>query len=71
MNGMLSLNDPAEVMPSIRACAREHGNLGTMYREIAEALRACGPLLDGSLPPVHDYLPAAAEVVRGFVGAPR
>lgn len=65
--------EPAEVaqdvLPSITSCAREHGNLGTMYREIAEVLRASGPVLDGSLPPVHDYIPAAAEVVRRFVAA--
>ena len=65
--------EPAEVagdvLPSIASCAHGHGNLGTMYREIAEVLRASGPVLDGSLPPVHDYLPAAAEVVRGFIAA--
>lgn len=60
----------ADVLPSITSCAREHGDLGTMYREIAEVLRASGPVLDGSLPPVHDYLPAAAAVVRGFLFTP-
>jgi uncharacterized iron-regulated protein len=58
-----------EVLPSIASCARDHGNVGTMYREIAEVLRGNGPALDGSLPPVHDYIPAAAEVVRRFIAS--
>jgi hypothetical protein len=60
-----------EVLPSIASCVREHGELGVMYRQIAEILRASGPVLDGSLPPVHDYLPAAAEVVRRFTAPER
>lgn len=60
-----------EILPSIASCVRDHGNLGVTYREIAEVLRGSGPALDGSLPPVHDYIPAAAEVLRGFVAMAR
>lgn len=56
-----------EVLPAIASCVREHGDRALMYRQVAEVLRSSGPVLDGSLPPTSDYLPAAAEVVRGFV----
>jgi len=56
-----------EIAPALAACVREGGDLGAMYRQVAEVLRHSGPVLDGSLPPVTDYLPAAAEVVRRFV----
>ena len=56
-----------EILPAIVACAREHGDVGMLYRQTAEVLRSSGPLLDGGLPPVHDYMPAAAEVVRRFI----
>ena len=55
-----------EVLPSIASCVREHGDRGVMYREIAEVLRGSGPMMDGGLPPVSDYIPAAAEIVRRF-----
>jgi hypothetical protein len=58
----------AEVLPALVSCAREHGDMGQLYRQVAEVLRGCGPQLDGSLPPVTDYIPAAAEVVRLFAG---
>lgn len=58
-----------ELLPAVTSCAREHGEMATMYRQIAEVLRASGPVLDGSLPPLHDYLPAAAELVRRFIAA--
>jgi len=56
-----------EVLPAIASCAREHGDRALMYRQVAEVLRSSGPVLDGSLPPTSEYLPAAAEVVRGFI----
>jgi hypothetical protein len=58
-----------EIVPAFVACAREHGDVALLDRQIAEILRASGPLLDGSLPPVSAYLPAASEIVRRFVGA--
>lgn len=56
-----------ELLPAITACVREHGDRALLYRQVAEVLRASGPVLDGSLPPTSDYIPAAAEIVRGFV----
>ena len=58
----------SEVLPAIASCVREHGDLALMYRQIAEVLRSSGPMLDGSLPPISSYLPAASELVRLFVG---
>jgi hypothetical protein len=60
----------AELLPAIEACARDHRDLDVLERQIAEVLRASGPVLDGSLPPTAAYLPAASEVVRLFT-APR
>lgn len=57
-----------EIVPAIAAFAREHGDLSLLHRQVAEILRASGPLLDGSLPPSAAYLPAADEVVRRFIG---
>ena len=58
----------AEILPAISGCARGQSELPAMYRQIAEALRANGPVMDGGLPPTAAYLPAAAELVRRFVG---
>lgn len=60
-----------ELLPAIASCVREHHDMGLMYRQMAEVLRASGPVLDGSLAPASSYLPAAAEVVRLFVRAAR
>ncbi len=57
-----------DVLPAIAACVREHRDLPLLHRQIADVLRASGPLLDGSLPPTSAYLPAATELVRIFVG---
>lgn len=56
-----------ELLPAVASCARDHGDVSLLYRQIAGILRACGPLLDGSLPPPSDYQPAAMEIVRKFV----
>lgn len=56
-----------EILPAVTSCARDHGDVGAMYRQIAEVLRQSGPILDGGLPPLHDYFPAAAEIVRRFI----
>jgi hypothetical protein len=58
----------AEILPAISACARGQGDMGALYRQIAEVLRGSGPLMDGGLPPTSAYLPAATEIVRRFVG---
>ena len=49
------------------ACVREHHDLAELTRAVATALRDGGPLLDGGLPPVEAYEPAAEELLRLFV----
>jgi hypothetical protein len=58
----------AEILPALSACARGRGEMAALYRQIAEVLRANGPVMDGGLPPTSAYLPAATEIVRRFVG---
>ncbi|HYD51233.1 MAG TPA: hypothetical protein VEA99_01350 [Gemmatimonadaceae bacterium] len=57
----------AEMLASVvDACVTGHRDLATLYRDVADVLRHAGPLLDGSLPPVAAYLPAAEEVVARY-----
>jgi hypothetical protein len=64
----VSAEEVAELLlPAIDACAHRDHDVATLYREVAEVLRGAGPLLDGGLPPVSAYLPAAEEVIRRFV----
>ena len=49
------------------ACVREHHDVSELTRAVATALRDGGPLLDGGLPPVEAYEPAAEELLRLFV----
>ncbi len=49
------------------ACVREHHDVDALTHAVAAALRDGGPLLDGGLPPVEAYEPAAAELLRLFV----
>jgi hypothetical protein len=58
----------AEILPALSACARGQGDISALYRQIADVLRANGPVMDGGLPPTSAYLPAATEIVRRFVG---
>ena len=56
------------------ACVHEHRDVLTLTDGIAMALRDTGPLLDGGLPPVQAYLPAAEELLDRYLsddGAPR
>jgi hypothetical protein len=49
------------------ACIREHHDVAELTRAVAAALRDGGPLLDGGLPPVEAYEPAAEELLRLLV----
>ncbi len=61
-------NDVAALLlPHLDACAAQHLDMAVLYRDVAEVLRGAGPMLDGGLPPVSEYLPAAEAVVRRFV----
>lgn len=48
-------------------CVHEHRDLSALEYQMAMALRDAGPLLDGGLPPVEAYLPAAADVIARYV----
>lgn len=62
---------PEELADHLRflldCCVHEHRDLSALEWQVAMALRDSGPLLDGGLPPVEAYLPAAAEVLARYV----
>lgn len=47
-------------------CVTGHRDVAALRYAVARALRDTGPLLDGGLPPVEAYLPAAEEVLRRY-----
>lgn len=49
------------------ACVHDHRDVMALTDGIAAVLRDTGPLLDGGLPPVEAYLPAAEEVLHRYV----
>jgi len=55
----------------LQDCVRGHRDVAALSYAVARALRDTGPLLDGGLPPVEAYLPAAEDVLRRYVTAPR
>ena len=57
----------AEILPAITSCVQSTGEMGALYWQVAQVLRANGPAMDGGLPPAAAYVPAAAEIVRRFV----
>jgi len=46
------------------ACVHDHFDVTLLVYAIAEVLRDHGPELDGGLPPVDAYVPAAEELLR-------
>lgn len=55
----------------LEQCVYEHHDVSALAYQIALALRDTGPLLDGGLPPVEAYLPAASEILTQYERAPR
>lgn len=51
----------------LHACVAEHHDVDQLAYGIAATLRDYGPLLDGGLPPVEAYLPAAEELLHEYV----
>lgn len=45
-------------------CVHRHRDMDVLAREIAGLMRDHGPFLDGGLPPMEAYLPAAEELLR-------
>ena len=58
-------------MDLLADCVTGHRDVAALSYAVARALRDTGPLLDGGLPPVEAYLPAAEDVLRRYVTAPR
>lgn len=71
--GWRSMQDPSsaevagELVLLVEQCVREHRDVHTLAHAIATFFRDVGPNLDGGLPPVEAYLPAAEEVLRLYV----
>jgi hypothetical protein len=51
----------------VDACVHEHRDIMVLLDGMATVLRDTGPLLDGGLPPVEAYLPAAEELVLRYL----
>jgi hypothetical protein len=74
--GWRSVGDPsAEVLAGhlvlmFDSCVHLHRDVQALAYAIASVMRDAGPLLDGGLPPVEAYLPAADEVLRRYVESP-
>jgi hypothetical protein len=51
----------------IDVCVTDHHDVRRLQHEVARLLRDCGPLLDGGLPPVEAYEPAALEILERYV----
>ncbi|HMS03766.1 MAG TPA: hypothetical protein PKE51_12355 [Gemmatimonadaceae bacterium] len=47
-------------------CVAGHGDIPALLDAIARVLRDVGPLLDGGLPPVEAYLPAAETLLEHY-----
>lgn len=55
------------VVDLVRDCVQVHRDIAALTHAIASALREVGPLLDGGLPPVEAYVPAAEELLELYV----
>ncbi|MEN9509785.1 MAG: hypothetical protein RLZZ621_2348 [Gemmatimonadota bacterium] len=49
------------------ACIYEHHDVALLEYAVATALRDAGPWLDGGMPPVESYLPAAAALLEHYI----
>jgi hypothetical protein len=71
--GWRAVGDPSPeelagyVVELVDACVTEHHDTEWLVDAIARLLRDSGPLLDGGLPPVAAYEPAAREVLERYV----
>lgn len=56
-----------ELVELVDACVSDHRDIDQLVAGIARLLRDFGPMLDGGLPPVEAYEPAAVEVLERYV----
>lgn len=74
--GWRSVGDPSadelasHLVLMFDSCVHVHRDVQELTHVIAAIMRDAGPLLDGGLPPVEAYLPAAEEVLRLYVDPP-
>ncbi|MGZ9193603.1 MAG: hypothetical protein ACXW65_15215 [Gemmatirosa sp.] len=71
--GWRAVRDPSpeelagDVYFLLEACVREHHDVDALAWATATLLRDSGPLLDGGLPPIDAYVPAAEELLQQYV----
>lgn len=71
--GWNSVGDPTSdeladyLVELLDSCVSDHHDPDRLVSDIARLLRDAGPLLDGGLPPVAAYQPAAREVLERYV----
>ena len=71
--GWRAVRDPSpeelasHVVFLVDACVHDHHDVTLLVHAIAAMLRDNGPLLDGGLPPVEAYVPAAEELLREYL----
>lgn len=71
--GWRAVGDPSpqelagELIELVDACVVEHHDTSWLVSAVAQLLRDRGPLLDGGLPPVEAYEPAAFELLDRYV----
>lgn len=56
-----------ELVELVDACVAGDRDVQRLVYDIARLLRDFGPMLDGGLPPVEAYEPAAEEILRIYV----
>ena len=71
--GWNSVGDPTPdeladyLVELLDACITDHHDPDRLVFDIARLLRDSGPLLDGGLPPVAAYEPAAGELLERYI----
>lgn len=71
--GWRAIRDPspdelaAHLLYLLDACVHEHRDPAMLEYATATALRDAGPWLDGGMPPVEAYLPAATALLEHYV----
>ena len=73
--GWNSVGDPTPdeladyLVELLDTCITDHHDVDRLVSDVARLLRDAGPLLDGGLPPVAAYEPAAQEILERYVHA--
>ena len=71
--GWLSVREPTPeelasyLVDLLQDCVHAHRDIAALTRAIAGVLRDAGPLLDGGLPAIEAYEPAAEELLHWYL----